>query len=186
MLTARNTIGIALLLAAAFGTWYLAASVQREAPPATPGGTLQTGYYLKSARILGTGEQGKLLYEIEAEYAEQQSDDEIAFDKVRIRYTPTTAVPWTLSADKAWITGDQERLTLSGHVLAISSAGFSGRITEFRTDWLELEPENYKAETDERVQIRVGERSLTATGMVAQLRDNRLQLKSNVSGKFVP
>ena len=42
------------------------------------------------------------------------------------------------------------------------------------------------AETDQRVQIRIGARSLTATGMLASLKDNELQLKSNVSGKFVP
>jgi LPS export ABC transporter protein LptC len=77
-------------------------------------------------------------------------------------------------------------LTLSGHVLAVSSEGFSGQTTEIRTEWLQLEPKDYKAETDSRVQIRIGARSLTATGMVALLRDNRLELKSNVSGKFVP
>lgn len=186
MITARNTIGVTLLLSAAVGTWYLANSLQRQPLPATPAGSLQTGYYLKSARILGTGATGKLLYEIEAEYAEQQADDEIAFDNVRIRYSPESTVPWTLSADKAWIAGNQERLTLAGHVLAISSEGFAGEVTEIRTERLELEPANYKAETDERVQIRIGERSLTATGMLALLRENRLELKSNISGKFVP
>ena len=42
------------------------------------------------------------------------------------------------------------------------------------------------AETTARVQIRIGARSLTATGMLALLKENRLELKSNVSGKFVP
>jgi lipopolysaccharide export system protein LptC len=42
------------------------------------------------------------------------------------------------------------------------------------------------AETDERVQIRIGERSLTATGMLASLKENQLELRSNVSGKFLP
>ena len=73
---------------------------------------------------------------------------------------------------------------LRGHVLAISSNG--DRDTEIRTQYLELDPENYRAETNERVQIRIGARSITATGMVASLQDNHLVLKSNVSGKFVP
>jgi len=47
-------------------------------------------------------------------------------------------------------------------------------------------PGSYQAETDSRVQIRIGSRSLTATGMLALLQENRLKLKSNVSGKFVP
>ena len=45
---------------------------------------------------------------------------------------------------------------------------------------------DYKAETDHRVQVRVGARSLTATGMLASLKDDRVELKSNVRGKIAP
>lgn len=181
-----NPFLLVALIAAAAGSWYLASSLDAPPPAAADGVGLERGYYLKAARILGTGEQGELLYEIEAEYAEQRPDDRIAFDGVRVRYSPASDVPWTLNADRALITGDQKRLTLSGHVRAVSAEGFAGRTTEIRTEWLELIPEQYRAETDRRVQIRIGERSLTATGMVALLQENRLQLKSNVSGKFVP
>ena len=58
--------------------------------------------------------------------------------------------------------------------------------TEIRTQYLELDPERYVAETDERVQIRFGIRSLTATGMLASLNDDRIELKSNVRGKIAP
>ena len=57
---------------------------------------------------------------------------------------------------------------------------------EIRTPYLEFDPDNFRAETDSRVQIRIGSRSLTATGMLALLQEDRLELKSNVSGKFVP
>ncbi len=184
--TSRHVIGFTLLLGMAAASWYLASSLDTKAPEQVTGGSLQQGYYLRSARILGTGENGQLLYEIEAEYAEQRGDDQIAFDKVHIRYAPDSDIPWTVSADEALITGNLQHMTLSGHVLAVSKRGFSGAVTEIRTDWLELDPENYLAQTDRRVQIRIGERSLTATGMEALFNENRLQLKSNVSGKFVP
>ena len=80
----------------------------------------------------------------------------------------------------------QPRVLLRGHVRATSSQGFSDNDTEIRTQYLELDPARYIAETDERVQIRIGTRSLTATGMLASLNDNPVELKSNVSGKFVP
>ncbi len=95
-------------------------------------------------------------------------------------------MPWTVIADTATIRQDQQRVMLRGHVTAVSNEGFGGDDTEIRTQYLELDPENYLAETDQRVQIRIGARSLTATGMLASLKDNRLELKSNVSGKFVP
>ncbi len=91
-----------------------------------------------------------------------------------------------MNADSATITDNGQRVTLEGHVRALSSEGFSGNDTEIRTRYLELDPENYVAETDARVQIRIGARSLTATGMLASLKENQVELKSNVSGKFAP
>lgn len=117
----------AVLLCATAATWYLARSLEQPEPATDDGSTWQSGYYLRNARILGTGENGELLYEIEAEYAEQQAGNEITFDQVQVRYSPAADVPWSLSADRARITGNLEQLTLSGHVLAVSTAGFWAR-----------------------------------------------------------
>lgn len=183
-MTGRNVLTIMVLAAAAFASWYLAR--QDDALPAEPGTVagMQRGYYLKSARILGTDADGGLLYEIQADSAEQQADDLIAFANVRVSYSPQSAIPWIVTADTATINQDDERVVLRGHVQAISRD--AGNDTEIRTQFLELYPEAYRAETSERVQIRIGARSLTATGMLASLADNRLELKSNVSGKFLP
>lgn len=182
----RNIIVFVLLTAAALASWYLARQNSTGDGDGTPLESVHRGYYLKSARILGTGSDGGLLYEIQAEYAEQQDDDRIAFTDVRINYSPHSEVPWSVNADTAIIQKDEQLVQLSGHVTAISSQGFSGNDTEIRTQYLELDPDNYVAETEQRVQIRIGARSLTATGMLASLKENQLELKSNVSGKFVP
>lgn len=185
-MSARRIAGFVLLLAAAIGSGYLARTLDDgPAPSATPA-TAEQGFYLRAARIFGTGEDGRPLYEIEAEYAEQQGDDAIRFENVRVRYSPDAAVPWQVAADSALINKDRSQLLLDGHVLAVSQEGFAGNVTEIRTDRLQLEPERYRAMTDARVQIRIGERSLTATGMEALLDENRLRLQSNVSGKFAP
>lgn len=141
---------------------------------------------MKSARILGTGPDGALLYEIQAERAEQLDDDRVSFTEVRINYSPQSEVPWSVNADSATLHQHEQRVLLHGHVRVVSSEGFSGNDTEIRTQYLELDPENYVAETNERVQIRIGARSLTATGMLASLKENHVELKSNVSGKFAP
>lgn len=182
----RSMVVIALLIAAALGSWYLArvnGGADDERAAIDPA---HRGFYLKNARILGTGPDGDLLYEIRAEHAEEQLDGRIEFTDVRLDYSPQTDVPWTVDADSATILPTQQRVQLRGHVRAISAQGFADSDTEIRTQYLELDPERYIAETDERVQIRIGARSLTATGMLASLDDNRLELKSNVSGKFVP
>jgi len=183
---ARNLLGFTLLVLAAVGSWYLTGSLRAPEVEQTPRSTASEGFYLRSARVFGTNTDGKPLYEIEAEYAEQLPNEEIEFQNVRITYSPEAAVPWTLNADTATIGRNQERLVLSGHVVAVSSEGLSGEPTEIRTSYLEFDPATYRAETDSRVQIRVGSRSLTATGMLALLQENRVQLKSNVSGRFFP
>lgn len=185
-MTSRKILGFAALLLAAAGSWYLAGSLREpaEAPPPQRG--TGEGFYLRAVRILGTDDQGKLLYEIEADYAEQKPNLEIEFENVEIAYSPEATVPWTLNADSAVIGSDRRRVILSGHVRAVNPEGLNGELTEIRTPYLEFDPDSFRAETDSRVQIRIGSRSLTATGMLALLQEDRLQLKSNVSGKFVP
>lgn len=182
----RMMILVGVLTAAAAGTWYLARDGNDEAADPVPYDVDHRGYYLKSARILGTGDDGSLLYEIEAEHAEQEGADRIEFREVRVRYSPTSEVPWVVHADEATLQQGSPRIALRGHVRAVGSTGEQGQDTEIRTQYLELDPERFIAETDERVQIRIGARSLTATGMLASLNDNKVELKSNVRGKIAP
>ncbi len=182
----RNTLGFWLLFAIAVASAYLERTLKTTDNDVGITDQPITGFYVRSARILGTGVDGRLLYEIEAEYAEHQDNNQVELQNVEINYTTDADVPWTLNADKAVMADDQNHVTLSGHVMAVSDVGFSGDVTEIRTQILRLEPSDFRAETDARVQIRIGVRSLTATGMLAMLQTNELQLKSNVRGKFVP
>ncbi len=186
MISTRNSALIAILTAGAIGSWYLARDDKIGEVDELPYESVHRGYYLKTARILGTGESGNLLYEIEADRAEQQSDQRIEFTGVRVRYSPDSDVPWTVSADAATLSEDSPRITLRGHVRATSNSASADEETEIRTQYLELDPELFVAETDERVQIRIGARSLTATGMLASLKDDKIELKSNVRGKIAP
>jgi LPS export ABC transporter protein LptC len=167
-------------------SWYLARPAEEEESPTASFDAARRGYYLKSARILGTGADGELLYELQAREAEQLGANQVSFTDVRLNYSPQSDVPWNVVADTATIHADEQRVQLEGHVSAVSREGFSGGDTEIRTQYLEIYPEEFIAETDERVQIRIGERSLTATGMLASLKENQVKLKSNVRGKFAP
>jgi LPS export ABC transporter protein LptC len=174
-----------VLTAAALASWYLARSNRAVDADEAAYDPVHRGYYLKNARILGTRDDGSLLYEIEAAHAEQQAKDRIEFTEVRIRYSPDADVPWVVHADAATLREGEPRIALRGQVRAVGKSG-DDQDAEIRTQYLELDPERYVAETDERVQIRIGARSLTATGMLASLNDNTVELKSNVRGKIVP
>lgn len=186
MIRVREFLTIAVLAVGAISSWFLTRPDQGSESDTASFDGAQRGYYLKSARILGTGPDGQLLYELQAREAEQLGNDRVSFTDVQINYSPQSDVPWSVDADKATIHAEGQRVLLEGHVRAISSEGFSGNDTEIRTQYLEIYPEEFLAETDERVQIRIGPRSLTATGMLASLKDNQVKLKSNVRGKFAP
>lgn len=185
-MTPRTTAVLALLVPAAIASWYLSRSGEQDdsARPVTE--PAHRGYYLKNARILGTGTDGALLYEIRASNAEQQADERIEFSDVEIAYTPASDVPWSVRANTATLYPDQQRLFLQGDVRASSNNGFSGKETEVQTESMALDPEQYTAETEERVYIRVGNQTLSGTGMLASLKDSQLEIKSNVSGRFSP
>jgi len=185
-MNARSVMATGALLIAAIGSWYLAGSYRNADSLIVVTESSFAGFYLRSVRILGPDEDGTLLYEIEAEFAEQQENNDIELQDVRIRYSPATNVPWTITADFATISDQHDLIRLSGHVVAVSEEGFAGQVTEIRAAVLDIDPNLFRAETDGKVQIRIGSRSLTATGMLALLQESRLHLKSNVSGKFVP
>ena len=186
MISARHLALLSVLGAGAIGSWYLARPEKESDSGELPYEGAFQGYYLKSARILGTAENGKLLYVIEAKHAEQQADKRIEFSDVRIRYSPESEIPWTVVADAATLSENNPRITLQGHVRATSNSADADNETEIRTQYLELDAERFVAETEQRVQIRIGARSLTATGMLASLNDDRIELKSNVRGKIAP
>ena len=181
----RSIVLLVVLTATALASWYIARSNRADDLQQLPYDPEHHGYYLKSARILGTDADGSLLYEIEAEHAVQEARDRIEFTGVRIRYTPDSDVPWIVHADEATLREGSPSIALRGHVRAVGRSA-DDQDTEIRTQYLELDPERYVAETEERVQIRIGARSLTATGMLASLNENKVELKSNVRGKIAP
>ena len=182
----RTITFVALLSAGAIGSWYLARSTAPTYDDELPYDPTHQGYYLKQARILGTGDDGSLLYEIEAEHAEQLEDDHIEFTEVRIRYLPGSEVPWIVNADYATLREGAPRIALRGYVQIVNPGDPGEHETEIRTEYMELDPDGFTAETDQRVQIRFGSRSVTATGMLASLKDDKIELKSNIRGKIAP
>ena len=62
-MTPRKLLGFAALLLAAAASWYLARSLEEPVEITPPQRSSGQGFYLRSVRILGTDDQGDLLYE---------------------------------------------------------------------------------------------------------------------------
>ena len=181
----RRYVRIGLLLAATLATLLLLPREEPEpgeAPPARAG----IGYYLEQAELIATGDDGRVIYRLSADSAQQDlAAGGIELDRVELVYDALLEVDWQVRADRGSIPADGRILTLSGDVVAIAERK-PGPPTAIRTDHLELDPEAYIASTDAPVLIERPGGTIRARGLRLHLREDRLQLLAEVEGRFNP
>ncbi len=183
----RGVLTLLLLATVTVGTWLLSLRGTEEVPEAADPSAIVSGYYMRDATVTGTGEDGDILYRLHAAQATQAEDGgPVQLTDVSVRYSPEAAVPWSLTAASGVLEPASRKIVLSGDVRAVSEPDDNGEVTELATPHLEFDPRTKTASTRERVTIRIGEQRLSATGMLAFLQEDRVELKSNVSGKFMP
>ena len=181
----RRQFGIGLLLATALATLLLLPRDEPE-PGEAPAARAGIGYYLEQAELIATGDDGRVIYRLSADNAQQDlAAGGIELDRVELIYDALLEVDWQVRADRGSIPADGRILTLSGDVVAIA-----GREPEpptaIRTDHLELDPEAYIASTDALVLIERPGGTIRARGLRLYLRDDRIQLLAEVEGRFNP
>lgn len=184
-LTYRNVLGFAILGAAALASWFWSRdaavlNVGGEDGPAAP-----LGYYLRDAAITVMDVDGSVLYQISAAAIEERPDqNETILSRVYVRYSPTTEVPWEVSAESGVIPSDERFIELSGGVELSSIPDDRSERTIIRAPRLRFAPDDFLATTDTTVSLVLGDQRLDAIGMSADLQDDRLKLESSVHGQF--
>lgn len=199
----QHPVRFTLLLGAALLTGFLVFR-SPSTDDATPAAAhLGFGYYVKDARLTGTGPDGQILYRVTTTAAEQVlADGTITMRNVTVDYEPAAQVPWKLRADRGQIPPDRNIIELLGNVVATTEAtavspavsqadaAAKGRTSTapllIRTDYLELDPEAYIARTERFVAVERDRDTLRARGMRVYLKQDRLQFNSEVRGRFLP
>lgn len=183
----RGIVALIVLLGAAASSWWLIRSTDRVRTDNRAGQQDLPGYYLKDARILGTAEDGSLLYRIEAVAIRQApARDSVHLEGVRVSYAQPGQAGWTVSAREGNIEGRGERIDLRGAVELVNNDAPVGKELIIRTETLSFQPREQFASTAEAVNISQKGYVLTAVGMEADLNQQLLRLKSDVSGTFQP
>jgi LPS export ABC transporter protein LptC len=174
------------ILAAA--TWVATWQRDDQAPPVDQIADAEPlGYYARGARLSGTDEQGRLTYRIFAERLDELPGDErLQLTGVNVEYQPSDDAEWTLSAATAKYARDGSTVDLLGNVEMRSMPSDGSRPVRLVTDQLLFSPDTSSAETDESVEIRVGDLQLKGVGFRSDLKGGTLKLESDVYGTFVP
>ena len=145
------------------------------------------GYYGDGTRLTGTDEQGRVLYRLRADSLEEVPGDErYAMAGVRVEYTPADEVPWSLTATRASRPKSDAKLDLEGEVELRSVPADGAAAKVITTARLQFDPDRSWVESDQRVDLRVGDLVLSGVGLGANLNDDELQLKSDVYGEIAP
>jgi LPS export ABC transporter protein LptC len=195
----QDPVRFALLLGGALLTGFIVFR-NPSTDDATPAGPrLGFGYYVKEARLTGTGPDGQILYRVTTTAAEQVlADGTITMRDVTVDYEPAAQVPWKLRADRGQIPPDRNIIELVGDVVATTEAtavspadaapkgSASTAPLLIRTDYLELDPEAYVARTESFVAMERNRDTLHAKGMRVYLKQDRLQFNAEVRGRFLP
>lgn len=183
----RNALVLCLLAAAAAATWYWSRPLTPEPTAAGAGGYTPPGYYLRDAVVMRRDAEGRPLYRIHADFARDRPEhDTLLLDGVRIEYRDEEAIPWRMRAAQAALHGGQRTLELQDGVELVREANEAARRVVIRTERLLLDPDRHFASAPGEVVFTTGSSRLTATGLEAFLKEDRVELESNVHGRYQP
>ena len=183
----RMPLSMLLLAAAVAASWLL---VQQPLPQDLTRAEGQeseseTGYYALHATVIGTQKNGDKLYELNArKILHYPHDNSVTLHDVHLRYHPEGNVPWTLQSDSGRLPGGTDVIELSGNVRVVSHPDDESDQVVVTTTRLDIFPEEDLATTEAAVDIRKGSHTLAGIGMKAYLKEERLELLSNVYGRF--
>jgi LPS export ABC transporter protein LptC len=177
-------ISLAALLAALV-IGYGALVERNPAPLADSDQAEQPGYYLSDAVITQTQRDGSLGLRLVAKHIEQQQrDDSIAMDTVRVNYFQEPGREWLLTADKGFVPADFRVVQLEGNVELRPK---DAQPTAFlRADALAVDTQTSVAyNTSSPVRLRFGHHAMVVKNFRADLKTEKIRLES-VDARFAP
>jgi lipopolysaccharide export system protein LptC len=144
------------------------------------------GFYMTEAEITTAGADGLPRYRVIADEIRQHKlGGPTQLSDVRVEYNIYSPNPWLLTSPEATLSADQSLLSLRGGVQVIGESGDHGK-TSFATEHLEIDTAKHVAQTTAPVDLAMGPQRISAVGMVAHLLEDRVQLQSEVHGRFLP
>ena len=179
----REIIMSLLLLAAAIFLWQLLNDEEPEAVIDSGDKSTLPGYYLNDAELTRFNESGKAQYTIKADKIEQDpNSDVLNMSNITIEYHDSAE--WLITADSAQLPASREEIFFTGHVVA--SQNLQKDKIRFSSDSLKYNIKSQQLSTDDRISAKKGAQLITANGMLLDMQNERVQLRSQVKIRFIP
>jgi lipopolysaccharide export system protein LptC len=176
-------------------TYWLDAQIQPSAARRDGSTRHDPDLFLINFRAVNYDENGKQREALAAKRGDHFPDDETSeLTTPMIRITQADKPAFTVTADRAKISGDREHAYFTGHVEANREADDkeatkdheSSGALQLTTDYLHVIPKLERAETDRPVTIREPRGIIEAVGLELDNKTKTLKLKSRVAGTLEP
>jgi LPS export ABC transporter protein LptC len=168
-------------------TWILSSPARRQQTQINAKQADLPGYYLKNAVLTDFDLSGDPNIRIEAERIDQIAHgNEVALYNVRVAYQAQSGQVWVMVGDVAHVQPGGKVVDVSGNVRLQGEATGGAAAPVIHTDTLSYNMPDAVASTKSDVRIDYAEHTLTARGLIANLKERTLRLESKVNGRFHP
>jgi LPS export ABC transporter protein LptC len=175
------------VLALAVSTWILSSPAHRPQTSSNAGRPDLPGYYLKNTVLTDYDAAGVPTLRIEAERIDQIANTpEVVLANVRVNYLSQGGQNWVMFGDAAHVEPGGTVVDVSGNVRLQGEGADHSPGAVVRTDALTYDVTDGVASTKSDVRIEFGAHTLTAHGLIANLKERTMRLESKVNGRFQP
>jgi lipopolysaccharide export system protein LptC len=174
------------VIALIVSTWILSSPAHR---PASTTGAMAAlpGYYLKNAILTDYDADGAVSIRIHADRIDQvDHGPEVALYNVRVDYQSPQGQSWVLLGDTGHVQPGGNVIDVAGNVRLEEQDPEHAGTAVLHTDTLRYDVPDAVATTDSDVRVDFGPHVLTGKGLVANLKERTVRLKSRVNGRFQP
>lgn len=143
----------------------------------------EEGYAARNARLVQTGADGEPLYTLSAASVRQQpNEDRVQLTQVQMTFRDPNGTPWTASADQGMLQQAAGQVVLSGNVHVSGTPPQGHGPAQITTEALSVDLHSDLVSTHDPVTLLWAGTVLSSTGLIANLKDYRVQLESQVHG----
>ena len=175
------------VVALVISTWILTSPARRLQTHADAKQADLPGYYLKNAVLTDYDLAGNPSIRIEAERIDQIAHgNEVALYNVRVAYQAPNGQAWVMVGDVAHVQPGGKIVDVTGNVRLQGEATGRDGAAVIHTETVSYNIADAVASTKSDVRIDFAQHTLTARGLVANLKERTLRLESKVNGRFHP
>jgi lipopolysaccharide export system protein LptC len=174
------------LLVLIIGIVLLSAPPRESSAPAVAGAPgHDPGYSAIQARLVQTGADGRPVYTLDAAQIQQQPDSGLVeLQQVQLGFRDASGNLWTARAAHGELAQNSGVVKLAGDVHVLGILPGTTDPAQIISEHLAYDTNTQIVATRDPVTLIMMGRELNATGMVANLKERRLQLESAVHGTF--